>query len=129
MLLKERLSEDFTKEEMLGVAKHLGLNKVSSLKKEALIDKIVDKFCSEDELRRRMACLTDEQIKLIVKACKKPIELKIDDIMNGMQMYSFWFVYFDEETDYMCVYEDVAKNFVKIYDEDFKADQQKKAGL
>ena len=56
MLLKEKLLEDFTKEEMLGVAKHLGLNKVSSLKKDALIEKIVERFCSEDELRRRMAC-------------------------------------------------------------------------
>lgn len=43
MLLKEKLLEDFTKEEMLGVAKHLGLNKVSSLKKDALIEKIVVK--------------------------------------------------------------------------------------
>ena len=54
MLLKEKLLEDFTKEEMLGVAKHLGLNKVSSLKKDALIEKIVERFCSEDELRRRI---------------------------------------------------------------------------
>ena len=50
MLLKEKLLEDFTKEEMLGVAKHFGLNKVSSLKKDALIEKIVERFCSEDEL-------------------------------------------------------------------------------
>ena len=129
MLLKEKLLEDFTKEEMLGVAKHLGLNKVSSLKKDALIEKIVERFCSEDELRRRMACLTDEQIKLIIKACKKPVDLKIDDIMNGMQMCSFWFVYFDEDTDYMCVFEDIAKTFVKIYDDDFKVDQRKKGWL
>jgi len=44
MLLKEYLLEEFTKEEMIGVAKHLGLNKASSLNKEKLIEKITEKF-------------------------------------------------------------------------------------
>jgi len=45
MLLKEHLLEDFTKEEMLGVAKYLGLKKVSRLKKETLVGEIAEKFC------------------------------------------------------------------------------------
>src|SRR5574344_644839 len=57
MLLKERLSE-YTKDNLLDQARSFEIRGCSGLRKAELIDKIVKKFCTEEMLRSRLACLT-----------------------------------------------------------------------
>lgn len=59
MLLREHLKE-YTREQLLHQARSFELKKCSGLRKAALIDRIVECFCTEEMLRSRLACLTKE---------------------------------------------------------------------
>lgn len=128
MLLKEHL-EGYTKEELLDQARNLELRKCSGLRKAALIDRIAGNFCTEEMLRSRLACLTEEQLDLFRKACAVPQDLSIDEVMDGMQLYRYWTGYFDDSTDRFCVFEDIKEIFDRIDDEAFRADQYKKGWM
>lgn len=128
MLLREHLKE-CTKEELLEHARRFELRKCSKLRKSALIDRIVECFCSEELLRTRLTCLTKEQMELFCKACVTPQDISINEIVDGIQLYQYWLGYFDDPTDRFCVFEDVAESFKKIDDETFRIEQSKKGWL
>ena len=58
MLLKEHLNE-YTKNLLLDWARCYGVKGFSTLNKAQLIDRIVEAFCSDEILRKRMSCLTN----------------------------------------------------------------------
>lgn len=128
MLLREHLAE-YTKVELLNEARSFELRNYSGLRKAELIDKIVDNFCTEEMMRSRLACLTNEQMDLFRKACVLPKNLSVDEIVDGMQLYRYWIGYFDDPTDRFCVFEDVAATFRKIDDEAFNEDQYRKGWM
>lgn len=128
MLLREHL-EEFTRDQLLDQARSFELKKCSGLRKSALIDRIVECFCTEKMLRSRLACLTNEQMTLFRKACVTPQDVSINAIMDGMQLYTYWLGYFEELTDKFCVFEDVADIFNKIDDEAFRREQNKKGWM
>lgn len=128
MLLREHLVE-YTKEELLDQARSFELRKCSGLRKSALIDRIVENFCTEEMLRTRLTCLTKEQMELFRKACVTSQDISINEIMDGMQLYRYWLGYFEDSTDKFCVFEDVADIFRKIDDEAFKVEQNKKGWM
>lgn len=128
MLLREHLKE-YKKNELLEQARLFELKKYSALRKATLIDRILESFCTEEMLRSRLACLTKEQMTLFRKACDTPQDLSINQIMDGMQLYRYWFGTFEEPTDRFCVFEEVAKIFSKIDDEAFRKEQEKKGWM
>ena len=75
MLLREHL-EEYTREQLLEQARSFELTKCSGLRKAALIDRIIECFCTEERLRTRLTCLTNEQITLFRKACQKPQDIR-----------------------------------------------------
>jgi len=128
MLLREHLAE-YTKEELLNEARNLELQKCSGLRKSALIDGIVEKFCTEEMLRTRLTCLTKEQMELFRQACVTPQDVSVNGIIDGIQLYRYWLGYFEEPTDKFSVFEDVAEVFSRIDDEAFRAEQNKKGWM
>ncbi len=128
MLLQEHLSE-YTKEELLEQARSFELKKYSGLRKAELIDRIVMKFCSEEMVRSRFACLTKEQMDLFRKACISPTDISSDEVVDSMMLFSYWIGYFEDPSDKFCVFEDVAEAFHKIDDEAFRADNYKKGWM
>lgn len=128
MLLKNHL-EKCTKEQLLAEAKGFQLKNYSKLKKAELIECIVESFCGEEMLRRRLSCLTDEQLLIFRKAMETPQEISYHEVTDGIQLYRYWTGFFEEETDRFSVFEDVAEAFKKIDDEDFRRDQSKKGWL
>lgn len=128
MLLKEYLKE-YTRAELLDEARSLELKKYSGLRKEVLIDKIVNCFCGAEMLRSRLVCLTKEQLSLFRKACEMPQDISDDQLVDGIQMYRYWFGAFEEDTDRFCVYEEIAEAFSKIDDEAFRQEQHKKGWM
>ena len=71
MLLRESLKE-WTKEDLLNEARSYELKNCSRLKKDDLIDRIVEYLTTEEALRGRLSCLTKEQMVLFCKACTEP---------------------------------------------------------
>ena len=128
MQLKEHLAE-YTKQNLLQLAKSFDLKRYSTLRKGELIDRIVEHFCSEEVLRCRLACLTDEQMSLFRKASVTPQNLSIHKTLDGMQLYRYFLGFFENPTDLLCVYDDVLAAFQKIDDEAFKEEQYKKGWL
>ncbi len=128
MLLREHL-EEYTKEELLEQARSFELRKCSKLRKAALIDRILECFCSEDMLRNRLACLTKEQLIIFRKSCDTPQDISINDVMDSMQLCRYWLGSFDEITDRFCVFEEVAESFRKVDDEAFRIEQYKKGWM
>lgn len=128
MLLRDHL-EEFTREQLLAQARELELKKCSGLRKAALIDKIMECFCTEEMLRSRLSCLTKEQMTLFRRACDAPQDISIKEIMDGMQLCRYWFGAFEESTDRFCVFEEVGEVFRKIDDEAFRKEQYKKGWL
>lgn len=128
MLLREHL-EEYTKEELLDQARSFELKKCSGLRKAALIDRIIECFCTEEMLRSRLTCLTSEEITLFRKACNIPQDISINEIMDSMQLYRYWLGYFEETTDRFCVFEEVVEIFSKIDDEAFRTEQYKKGWM
>lgn len=128
MLLREHL-EGYTREHLLDQARSFELEKCSRLRKAALIDKIMECFCTEGMLRSRLTCLTKEQMSLFRKACDIPQDISINEIMDGMQLCRYWLGSFEESTDRFSVFEEVAEVFRKIDDEAFKSEQNKKGWM
>lgn len=83
MLLKEHL-EEYTKEQLLEQARSFELRKCSGLRKAALIERILECFCTEDMLRSRLACLTKEQMILFRKVCDAPQDISINEVVDSM---------------------------------------------
>ena len=86
-------------------------------------------FCTEDGLRSRLACLTEEELILFRKACETSQDISIYDVMNAMQMCRYLLGSFEEETDRFCVFEEVREAFNKIDDEEFCEEQNKKGWM
>ena len=128
MLLRERL-EEYTREQLLDQARSFELRKCSRLRKAALIDRILECFCTEEMFRSRLSCLTKEQMSLFRKACDMPQDISINEIMDGMQLCRYWLGSFEESTDRFCVFEEVAEVFGKIDDEAFRIEQCKKGWM
>lgn len=128
MLLREHL-EEYTREQLLDQARSYELRKCSGLRKAALIDRILECFCTEEMLRNRLTCLTKEQMALFRKACNMPQDISVNEIMDGMQLFRYWLGCFDEPTDRFCVFEEVAEIFSKIDDEAFRTEQCKKGWM
>ena len=128
MLLKEHL-EGYTKEQLYEQARIFELRKCSGLRKAALIERILECFCSEDMLRSRLACLTNEQMILFRKACDAPQEISMNEAVDSMQLYWYWLGTFEEISDRFCVFEEISTVFERIDDEDFKSDQYKKGWM
>lgn len=66
MLLREYLKE-WTKEDLLNEARSYELKNCSRLKKDDLIDRIVEYLTTKEALRGRLSCLTKEQMVLFAK--------------------------------------------------------------
>ncbi|MGN0485485.1 MAG: SEC-C metal-binding domain-containing protein [Lachnospiraceae bacterium] len=128
MLLREYL-EEYTREELLDQARNFELRKCSRLRKAALIDRILECFCTKEMLRSRLTCLTKEQMSLFRKACDTPQDIPINEIMDGMYLCRYWLGSFEESTDRFCVFEEVAEVFRKIDDEAFRTEQYKKGWM
>ena len=82
MLLRDNL-EEYTKEQLLDHARSFGLRKCSRLRKAALIERIIECFCTEEMLRSRLVCLTKEQMNLFRKACETPQDVSINELVDG----------------------------------------------
>lgn len=128
MLLREHL-EDYTKEQLLDQARSLELKKCSGLRKAALIDRIVECFCTEEMLRNRLACLTEEQMGIFRKACEVPQDMSINQIVDGMQLHKYWLGHFEKITDRFSVFDEVTEIFRRIDDEAFREDHKKKGWM
>lgn len=128
MLLREHL-EEYTREQLLDQARNFELSKCSRLRKAALIDRILECFCTEEMLRSRLTCLTKEQMVLFRKACHTPQDISMNEIVDGIQLCRYWIGYFEEPTDRFCVFEEVAEVFSKIDDEAFRIEQYKKGWM
>lgn len=128
MLLREHL-EEYTKEQLLEQARSFELRKCSGLRKAALIERILECFCTEEMLRSRLACLTKEQMSLFRKACDAPCDISINEVADSMQLHMYWIGSFEKMSDRFCVFEEVAAVFKRIDDEAFKSDQYKKGWM
>lgn len=104
MLLREHL-EEYTREQLLDQARSFELRKCSGLRKAALIDRILECFCTEEMLRTRLTCLTKEQLDLFRKACDIPQDISVNEIMDGIQLFRYWLGCFEEPTDRFCVFD------------------------
>lgn len=128
MLLKERL-EEHTRNELLDYARSLELKKCSGLRKAELIERIVTDFCTEDILRNRLTCLTKEEMNLFRKACDSPQDISANEVANSMQLSMYWLGGFEESTDRFVVFEEIAKSFAAIDNEEFRREQKKKGWM
>lgn len=128
MLLREHLGK-YTRKQLLVQAGSFELRKCSGLRKAALIDRILECFCTEEVLGSRLTCLTKEQMSLFRKACDMPQDISINEIMDGMNLYKYWLGSFEEFTDRFSVFEEVAEVFSKIDDEAFRKEQNKKGWM
>ena len=73
MLLREYLKE-WTKEDLLNEARSYELKNCSRLKKDDLIDRIVEYLTTKEALRGRLSCLTKEQMVLFRKSLYRATE-------------------------------------------------------
>lgn len=128
MLLRDHL-EEYTKEQLLEQARSFELRKCSGLRKAALIERILECFCTEDMLRSRLACLTKEQMNLFRKACDVPQDISANEVVDSMQLHMYWLGSFEEISDRFCVFEEVSTVFNRIDDEEFKSEQCKKGWM
>ncbi len=128
MLLREYLKE-WTKEDLLNEARSYELKNCSRLKKDDLIDRIVEYLTTEETLRSRLSCLTKEQMVLFRKACTEPQAISAKEIMDGMQLYKYLLGSFEEASDCFTAFEEIAQGFSGIDDEAFRTVQGKKGWL
>ncbi len=128
MLLKEHLTQ-FSKKELLDLARGVEIRRYSGLRKAELIDRIVESLCSEELMRTSFVCLTKEELDLFRKLSVAPRQLSIHETMDGIQLYRYLMGSFEEPADQFCVFEDVAEAFRKIDDEEFRAEQFKKGWM
>ena len=129
MLLKEYLSEDFTKDQLIDFARMYDIKNYSGLRKAELIEKIAKDFCNEKIIRNRVAALSEEQLELFRKAGKEGMIVPEYDVIYALWLEKCWLGSFDELTDKFYIFEDVAEVFSKIDNKDFKAEHSKKGWL
>ena len=129
MLLKEYLSENFTKEELKSFARVFGFRNYSGLRKAELTEKLAKDFCSEKNIRKRAVALSDDQLRLFRKACKSDIVIRDNDMVNALWLAKCFFGSFDDVTDKFFVFEDIVATFLKVDDDDFKSEHIKKGWL
>lgn len=128
MLLKEYLNK-LNKAILVAYAYDLGLSKCANLRKADLINLIVEKFCSPDELRKRLTCLTKEQLDLFRKASVVPQELTIFNAKDTDYLEGYWFGsvgLFDEK---FYTFEEVANVYSNIDDAEFRLEQNRRGWL
>ena len=85
MLLREYL-QHYTKEELLEHVRNFELKKCSKLRKAALIDRILEYFCSEEVIRSRLACLTKKQMALFRRTCDMPQDVSMNELGDSIQL-------------------------------------------
>lgn len=128
LLLRENL-ELYTRERLHTLARNFEMTKYSKLRKEELIDQIVDNLCTEKMIRKRVACLTNEELELFRRACDTPQEISSKDLMSTIRLHMCVFGAFDLETDEFSIFEEVSSVFKRIDDEAFREEQAKKGWL
>lgn len=128
MLLREHI-EEYTREELLDMARRFELRKCSRLRKAELVDRILECFCTEEILRSRMTCLTKEQLSLFRKACEMPQDISFNRMMDALNLCRYWLGTIEEFTDRFYVFEEVAGVFSTIDDEAFRSEQFKKGWM
>lgn len=128
MLLRDYY-ETYTKQTLTDIARSLDMHQYSSLRKADLIERIIACYSSDEVLRERMACLTDTQLALFRRACKEPQVISRDNLIDALALSKNWFASFDEGTDDLYAFEEIAAGFEQIDDEAFAADQHKKGWL
>lgn len=89
MLLRDRFKE-CTKEELHALAESFELYAKTSLRKAELIELVAGKICTEEVMRPRLVCLTNEELSLLRRVIKAPQDIGIDEIMDGMQLYMYF---------------------------------------
>ena len=129
MLLKEYLSKNFIKAQLIEYARILEVNNYSGLRKDALLEKIAKAFCNQEMLRIRTLCLTDVQLKLFREACKEPIAVPSNESINFVVLEKYLLGSFEKDRNKFFVFEDVADTFYKIDDEAFKSIQPQNGWL
>ncbi len=129
MLLRDYLGTKYKKEELLVYARIFEIRNYSGLRKQELINRIVECFGAEEKIRHRMACCTKEQVALFQKAESAPVSVSQDEVVNAICLCKYWLGYFEDETNQFCVFEDVAESFHSIADAAWKKEQTKKEWL
>lgn len=128
MLLIEHLNR-FTKEELLIKAKIFGLKKYSGLNKTALINHFVTSLCEEGLIRRRLVCLTKEQMAFFRKACNAPQNLSLEMVDDVLRLIKGMLGFIDDDAKQFFVFEEVAEAYKGFNDEKFKTEQFKKGWM
>lgn len=128
MLLKEHLNE-YTKNLLLDWARCYGVKGFSTLNKAQLIDRIVEAFCSDEILRKRMSCLTNEQLELFRKGLNSQVYIEDDEIIYAVKLNMYWLGSFGTDSENLVLYDEVKDAFLRIDDEKFKEEQSKKNWL
>lgn len=128
MLLKEHLNE-YTKNLLLDWARCYGVKGFSTLNKAQLIDRIVEAFCSDEILRKRMSCLTNEQLELFRKGLNSQVYIEDDEIIYAVKLNMYWLGSFGTDSENLVLYDEVKDAFLRIDDEKFKEEQLKKNWL
>ena len=128
MLLKNFL-EEHTRDALLDYARSMELKKCSRLRKAALIEKILHDFCTEEILKSRLVCLTEEEMNLFRKACKCPQDISIHEVTASIHLGLYWLGNFEVFTDRFTVFEEVAEAFSRFDNEAFKTEQRKKGWM
>lgn len=128
MLLKDYLN-GHTKEQLLDYARDFELKNCSGLRKAALVERIMEYFCSEEILRSRIVCLTEEEMNIFRRACDAPQNISEKEIFAAMQLFLYQLGGFEETSDCFTIYEEIANIFKRIDDETFRAEQSKKGWL
>lgn len=128
MKLRDDLAE-MTKEQIVSLARNYGFKGYSKLRKNELIDGLVDFLSDEVELRRRLVCLTKEQLDLYRKAVISPVETTLDNTIHTLQLAQYWIGSFEEPTDNFCVYEELTAAIQMLESKEFKEENVKKDWL
>ena len=128
MLLKNHLQE-YKKDELLDLAEGLTISGCSKLRKAELIERLVVELSSEDVLLQRLTCLTDEELRIFEAGVEHPVDIGIDDIGNAMNLYTYMLGTFEEGTDRMLIFEELAACFKNIADSSFREEQKKTGWL
>lgn len=128
MLLRENLKVS-TKENLMNIARNFELKNCSRLKKDELIERLAEYFTTSDVLRKRISCLTNEQMVLFRKACVEPQEISAKELMDGMQLYRYLLGNFQDSDDRFTVFEEIADTFKEIDDDALKSEQVKKSWM
>lgn len=128
MLLRENLKVS-TKENLMNIARNFELKNCSRLKKDELIERLAKYFTTDDVLRKRISCLTNEQMVLFRKACEEPQKISAGEIVDGIQLYRYILGNFQDSDDKFTIFEEIADTFKEIDDDALKREQIKKSWM